>query len=60
MPNKSGVPHDIAIDGLGKGQVTPNGTSSFKATLAAGQTYTYYCTVDGHKAAGMEGKLTVK
>lgn len=60
MPNKSGVPHDIAIDGLGKGEVTPNGTSSFKATLAAGKTYTYYCTVDGHRAAGMEGKLTVK
>jgi plastocyanin len=60
MPNKSGVPHDIAIDGLGKGEVTPNGTSSFKATLAAGKTYTYYCTVPGHRAAGMEGKLTVK
>ena len=60
MPNKSGVPHDIAIDGLGKGEVTPNGTSSFKATLAAGKTYTYYCSVPGHRAAGMEGKLTVK
>ena len=60
MPNKSGVPHDIAIDGLGKGPVTPNGTSSFKATLAAGKTYTYYCTVPGHRAAGMQGELTVK
>ena len=60
MPNKSGVPHDIAIDGLGKGPVTPNGVSSFKATLQAGQTYTYYCSVPGHRAAGMEGKLSVK
>jgi mono/diheme cytochrome c family protein len=59
MPNKSGVPHDIAIDGLGKGEITPNGTSSFKATLAAGKTYTYFCTVPGHRAAGMQGTLKV-
>jgi plastocyanin len=60
MPNKSGTPHDIVIDGLGKGPVTPNGVSSFQATLAAGKTYTYYCSVPGHRQAGMEGTLTVK
>lgn len=60
MPNKSGTPHDIVIDGLGKGEVTPNGTSSFEATLDAGKTYTYYCSVPGHRAAGMQGTLTVQ
>ncbi|WCB95558.1 hypothetical protein DSM104299_04307 [Baekduia alba] len=60
MPNKSGTQHDIVIDGLGKGEVVANGTSSFKATLDAGQSYTYYCSVPGHREAGMEGKLTVK
>jgi mono/diheme cytochrome c family protein len=60
MRNTSGTPHDIVIDGLGKGPVTPNGTSSFTATLDAGQTYTYYCSVQGHRAAGMQGTLTVK
>jgi plastocyanin len=60
MPNKSGTQHDIVIDGLGKGEIVANGTSSFKATLEAGQTYTYYCSVPGHRQAGMEGKLTVK
>jgi plastocyanin/cytochrome c2 len=60
MPNKSGTPHDIAIDGLGKGPVVTNGVSSFKATLQAGKTYTYYCSVPGHRQAGMQGKLTVK
>jgi mono/diheme cytochrome c family protein len=59
MPNRSGTQHDIVIDGLGKGPVVSNGTSSFKATLAAGKSYTYYCSVPGHRAAGMEGKLTV-
>ncbi|MCZ4493486.1 MAG: hypothetical protein JWP53_2417 [Conexibacter sp.] len=60
MPNKSGIGHDIVIDGLGKGPVVTNGTSSFKATLAAGQKYTYYCSVPGHRQAGMQGTLTVK
>ena len=60
MPNKSGTPHDIVIDGKGRGQVVQNGgVSKFTATFAAG-TYTYYCSVDAHRQAGMQGKLTVK
>ena len=59
MPNKSGVEHDIAIDGKGKGKVVTNGVSSFSADFTAG-TYTYYCSVPGHREGGMEGKLTVK
>jgi mono/diheme cytochrome c family protein len=60
MPNKSGTQHDIVIDGLGRGEVVSSGTSSFKASLDAGKTYTYYCSVPGHRQAGMEGTLTVK
>jgi mono/diheme cytochrome c family protein len=60
MPNKSGVDHDIQIDGLGKGPVVKSGDSSFKATLEAGKSYTYYCGVPGHRQAGMQGTLTVK
>jgi plastocyanin len=59
MPNKSGVPHNIAIDGKGAGKIVENGVSSFSATFAPG-TYTYFCEVPGHRAAGMVGKLTVK
>jgi len=59
MPNQSGVPHNIAIDGKGKGAIVEKGDSTFSATFAPG-VYEYYCQVEGHKAAGMLGKLTVK
>src|SRR4051812_6485980 len=63
MKNTSGTPHDLAI---GKGSavqaktpVTPKGTVNVKTTLKAG-TYDFFCTVPGHRQAGMQGKLTVK
>lgn len=59
MPNKSGIDHNIAIQGKGQGQIVKAGASTFKTTLAAG-TYTYLCEVPGHEAAGMKGTLTVK
>jgi plastocyanin len=60
MANKSGTPHDIVIDGKGKGEIVQNGAvSQFTADFAAGS-YTFYCSVPGHRAAGMQGKLVVK
>src|SRR5512133_1287445 len=60
MANKSGTPHDIVIDGKGKGEVVQGGgTSQFSADFTAGS-YTFYCSVPGHRQAGMQGKLTVK
>jgi mono/diheme cytochrome c family protein len=61
--NDSSTNHDIAIEGNGvndKGEVVKDGgTSTIKADLKPGK-YTFYCSVDGHRAAGMEGTLTVK
>jgi plastocyanin len=61
--NDQPVDHDIAIEGNGvndKGEIVQNGgTSEFTADLKPG-TYTFYCTVPGHREGGMEGKLTVK
>jgi plastocyanin len=61
--NPTGTPHDIAIEGNGvneHGPVVQNGgTSTFKVTLKPGS-YTFYCTVPGHREGGMVGKLTVK
>jgi uncharacterized cupredoxin-like copper-binding protein len=58
--NKSGTPHDIVIDGKGKGEVVQNGgVSQFTASFTPGS-YTFYCSVPGHREAGMQGKLVVK
>jgi mono/diheme cytochrome c family protein len=61
--NDANIPHDIAIEGNGvneKGEeVTDGGTSKISVDLKPG-TYTYYCTLPGHREGGMEGKLTVK
>jgi plastocyanin len=63
MDNKSSVPHDIAIKGAGVnqiGKVVSNGGVSTVTTSLKPGTYTFYCSVDGHEAAGMKGTLTVK
>jgi plastocyanin len=67
MANMSGTMHNIALQQgtgpsgavIGAGKIVTNGTSTFTANLKAG-TYTYFCQVPGHRAAGMSGTLTVK
>ncbi len=63
MKNPSKIfPHDVAIKLNGKVHkgktVGFNGVSKLTLTLKPG-TYTFYCTVPGHAAAGMKGKLIV-
>ena len=62
--NQSAVPHDVSIeDSSGKTiaqtEITSEGSDSTTADLKPG-TYTFYCSVPGHRQAGMEGKLVVK
>jgi plastocyanin len=61
--NAAPIGHNIAIEGNGlnaKGQVVQGGaTSRVQVTLKPG-TYTFFCSVPGHREGGMEGKLTVK
>jgi uncharacterized cupredoxin-like copper-binding protein len=66
MENPSPVPHAVSIEGngvdeegkpasVGQGEKSTAGPVDLKAG-----TYTFYCPVDGHEAAGMKGTLTVK
>ena len=58
--NESNVPHNIVIDDKGVGEVVQDGgVSQFEASFEAGE-YEYYCSVQGHRQAGMEGTLTVR
>jgi plastocyanin len=59
--NMSSLPHDVTIEGNGASggtDVITGSTTSTTIDLQPG-TYTYFCSVDGHRAAGMEGTLTV-
>jgi uncharacterized cupredoxin-like copper-binding protein len=62
-PSSDQAPHAIAVEGAGvdkDGKPTPpGGTSTVTAKLKPGK-YEFYCPVDGHRQAGMEGTLTVK
>lgn len=53
------IGHGIAVQGHGTGPtVFPGKTSTLTVTLKKG-TYTFFCPVPGHEAAGMKGMLVV-
>jgi plastocyanin len=57
------VPHNLTIEqGSSVVGATPTfsgGSKTLTVTLKPG-TYTFFCSVDGHRAAGMQGTLTVQ
>lgn len=62
--NSSPVPHDVKIEDssgkeVGGTEVIQEGADSAEVELKPG-TYTYFCSIPGHRQAGMEGTLTVK
>jgi plastocyanin len=63
LSNPSGLSHNVSLEGEGVDEegktVGQGGTSRVSATLKPG-TYTYYCSVPGHRQGGMQGTLTVK
>ena len=62
--NNQPLTHDVAIENssgetIGQTELIAEGSDSTVVNLKPG-TYHYYCTVPGHREAGMEGTLTVK
>ncbi len=62
--NPQPLTHDVAIEDssgktIGKTELIAEGSDSATVNLKPGE-YTYYCTVPGHREAGMEGTLTVE
>jgi plastocyanin len=61
MTNPSGLQHNIAIKGgvSAQGNVVGQGGKSVVSVDLKPGKYTFYCAVDGHEAAGMNGELDV-
>jgi plastocyanin len=62
--NPQALSHDVAIEApggetVGKTNLIAESATSTSVNLKPG-TYHYFCTVPGHREAGMEGTLTVK
>jgi plastocyanin len=62
--NPQALTHDVAIESasgeeVGATELIAEGSDSTTVDLEPG-TYHFYCTVPGHREAGMEGTLTVK
>jgi plastocyanin len=61
--NPSPVDHSVAIEAgsktLAESEIAADTTLTATADLKPGK-YVFYCTVPGHREAGMEGTLTVK
>lgn len=62
--NSSPVEHDVTIESssgskVGATPVFQGGSKTLSVNLKPG-TYKFYCSVPGHRQAGMEGTLTVK
>ncbi len=61
--NPASLSHDVAIEDssgaeVGKTDLISESTTSTSVELTPGE-YTFFCTVPGHREAGMEGTLTV-
>jgi plastocyanin len=63
--NPASITHDVSVEDsggndLGTSDLIAQDTTSLVLKNVRPGSYTFYCTVPGHKDAGMEGTLTVR
>ena len=59
ITNVAQIPHNFSIDNLAISVALDPGTTTDVVVNAPAGTYQFYCNLPGHRAAGMEGTLTV-
>ena len=60
LVNKGSATHDLKLGGKKTKLLTKGQKGSIAVLLKAGKTYAFLCTVPGHAALGMRGKVVVK
>jgi plastocyanin len=60
--NNGTMQHDLVFDDLdaGTGRVNPGDAETIEVTIDQPGTYTFYCSINGHRLLGMEGELVVQ
>jgi uncharacterized cupredoxin-like copper-binding protein len=67
VTNKGTITHAFTVEASGGGDedevesdhIDPGSSTTIKFTFEAGKKYEMYCPVDGHRAEGMEGSISV-
>ena len=65
VTNDGSITHAFNVEKSGggdeaeTGDIAPGSHKTVKFTFSAGGSYEMYCPIDGHKAEGMEGAITV-
>lgn len=60
IDNPTAIPHNVVFEGFEGDRVLAEATSGsdFSSAEVPADTYTYYCSIPGHREAGMEGEIT--
>jgi plastocyanin len=63
VTNKGTITHALEVEGNGveeeSGDIQAGSSATLKVTFTKNGSYEMYCPIDGHKAQGMKGTLTV-
>lgn len=65
LTNDSSTPHDVTVsdssdEQLGQSETVTKADTSLELNDVAAGSYTFFCSLPGHEAAGMKGTLTVR